>query len=60
MAKFSVRLADGAEIGLEAEAIDNIPEFMSEMKTHGFVAGRDSEGPIAVCLSHVATVRPLG
>lgn len=60
MAKFNVRLANGDEIGLKAEAIDNIPEFMSEMKKHGFVAGRDSEGPIAVCLSHVASVRPIG
>lgn len=60
MAKFNVRLADGAEIGLEAEAIDNIPEFMTEMKKHGFVAGRDNEGPIAVCQSHVVAVRPIG
>lgn len=60
MAKFNVRLANGDEIGLEAEAIDNIPEFMTELKTHGFVAGRDNEGPIAVCQSHVASVRPIG
>ena len=60
MAKFNVRLADGSEIGLEINAVDNVPEFMSELQKHGFVAGRDNEGPVAVCSPHVAAVRPLG
>lgn len=60
MAKFNVRLADSSEIGREIDAVDNVPEFMSELQKHDFVAGRDNEGPVAVCLPHVATVRPVG
>jgi hypothetical protein len=60
MSKFSVRMGDGLEFHLDAEAIDNVPEFMSELQKHGFVAGRDKDGPIAVCLEHVAAVRPAG
>ena len=59
MAKFIVTLGDGQELGLEIGAIDNVPELMSELTKHGFVAGRDHEGPVAVCLPHVATVRPV-
>ncbi len=58
MSKFNVRMGDSLEFHLEVEAIDNIHEFMSELQKHGFVAGRDKDGPIAVCLSHVASVRP--
>ena len=60
MSKFIVRMGDGLEFHLEAEAIDNIPEFMSEMEKHGFVTGRDKDGPIAVCQAHVASVRQAG
>ena len=59
MSKFNVRMADGLEFHLDAEAIDNIPEFMSELQKHGFVAGRDKDGPVAVCLAHVASVRQV-
>jgi hypothetical protein len=58
MSKFSVRMADGLEFHLDTEAIDNVPEFMPELQKHGFVAGRDKDGPIAVCQAHVAAVRP--
>lgn len=60
MAKFSVRMGDGQEMGLDIEAIGNVPEFMSELIKHGFVSGRDNDGPVAVCLPHVASVRPVG
>lgn len=59
MAKFNVSLGDGQEMRLDIEAIDNVPEFMSELKQHGFVTGRDNDGPVAVCSPHVATVRPI-
>jgi hypothetical protein len=45
MSKFSVRMGDGLEFHLDAEAIDNIPEFMSELQKHGYVAGRDMLHP---------------
>lgn len=59
MSKFNVRMGDGLEFHLDVEAIDNIPEFMSELQKNGFVAGRDKDGPIAVCLPYVASVRPV-
>jgi dihydrodipicolinate synthase/N-acetylneuraminate lyase len=58
MARFHVELGNGEKIVIEAEAVDNVPEFVRELKEHGYVTGR-KEGGEAVALidPHVAVVR---
>jgi hypothetical protein len=58
MAKFQVALANGDKLVFEAEAIDNIPEFVGELKNKGYIAGRrDVTGEaLALIDPHVAVV----
>ena len=58
MARFHVELGTGERIVIEAEAVDNVSEFVRELKEHGYVTGR-KEGGEAVALidPHVAVVR---
>ena len=35
MARFHVMLGSGDRIAMEAEAVDNVPEFVRELKEHG-------------------------
>ena len=58
MARFHVELGTGEKVVIEAEAFDNVPEFVRELKEHGYVTGR-KEGGEAVALidPHVAVVR---
>ena len=61
MAVFRVALANGDRLVIEAEAIDNVPEFVGELKGKGFVAGRlDGTGEaVALVDPHVAIVELL-
>jgi len=58
MAQFHVTLSHGDEVIITAEAVDNVPEFVSELKKRGFVAGHKKDGnSIALIDPHVAIVR---
>ena len=57
MARFHVMLGTGEKVSMEAEAVDNIPEFVRELKEHGYVTGhKDSGQTIALIDPHVAMV----
>ncbi|MDP6706177.1 MAG: hypothetical protein QF893_07540 [Alphaproteobacteria bacterium] len=61
MAKFHVTLGGGGELEIEADAIDNVPEFVRELKDNGYVAGRKTNGEaVALIDPHVATVEQVG
>jgi hypothetical protein len=48
-------LGSGDRIAMEAEAVDNVPEFVRELKEHGYVTGRKDNGEaIALIDPHVA------
>jgi hypothetical protein len=48
-------LGSGDRIVIQAEAVDNVPEFVRELKEHGYVTGRkDSGEAIALIDPHVA------
>ncbi len=60
MAQFQVVLASGETIRLEAEATDNVPEFVRELKESGYVAGRlDNGESVALIDPHVAIVQMI-
>lgn len=60
-ALFKVALANGDRLVIEAEAIDNIPEFASDLKNKGYVAGRlDGTGEaVALIDPHVTLVEMI-
>jgi hypothetical protein len=61
MAKFHVTLGGGGELEIEAEAVDNVPEFVRELKGNGYVTGRKANGEaVALIDPHVATVEQVG
>ena len=57
MARFHVMLGNGERISLDAEAVDNVPEFVRELKEHGYVTGRMEKGEaVALIDPHIAIV----
>ena len=61
MAKFQVTLGSGGELEIEADAVDNVPEFVRELKENGYVTGRKDNGEaVALIDPHVATIELIG
>jgi hypothetical protein len=61
MARFRIILGNGGELELDAGAVDNVPEFVGELKKNGYVTGRRENGKaIALIDPHVATVELIG
>ena len=58
MARFHFELGNGEKVVIEAEAVDNVPEFVRELKEHGYVTGRKEGGEVVALIDpHVAVVR---
>ncbi len=57
MARFHVTLGSGEKITMEADAVDNVPEFVREIKDKSYVTGRMDNGQAAALIDpNVAVV----
>ncbi len=57
MARFHVILGSGEKITMEADAVDNVSEFVREIKDKSYVTGRMNTGQaVALVDPHVAVV----
>ncbi len=57
MARFHVILGSGEKFTMEADAVDNVPEFVRELKDKSYVTGRMNNGQaVALVDPHVAVV----
>ncbi len=57
MARFHVILGSGEKITIEADTVDNVPEFVREIKDKSYVTGRMNNGQaVALVDPHVAVV----
>ncbi len=57
MARFHVILGSGEKITMEADAVDNVPEFVRELKDKSYVTGRMNNGQaVGLVDPHVAVV----
>jgi len=57
MARFHVTLGSGEKITMEADAVDNVPDFGRETKDKSYVTGRMDNGQAAALIDpNVAVV----